>query len=235
MLETGILQSQHSRLICFLNVQFLKTARNSVWLSKLNVNSFDGTASNLYLRPITSPSKQSPQNIICSRGIFAIQCSAVMAVNSHHFACSCINQQTVNHPSVSRLADVRENHWGQFSFSLHSGTETISVPVYSHGFVFPHPHTEISPKCPEKKKKKDTEFILPGKLFLGIASETKHVCTFILCAAFTAMRQKWQGSRRTKSAAPAPHPAEPPAGARHRFNSIWGTLLFIWLLFYSNC
>lgn len=135
--------------------EVLKTAHNSVWLSNLNVNSFDGTASNLYLRPITSSSKQSLWNVICSRGIFAIQRSSVMAVNSHHFACSCINQQTVNHPSVSRLADVRENHRGQFSFSPHSDAETISVPVYSHGFVFPHPHTEISPKCPEKKKKRD--------------------------------------------------------------------------------
>lgn len=216
MLEIEILHSKHGRLKRFLNVQFLKTAHNSVWLSNLNVNSFDGTASNLYLRPITSCSKQSSWNIICSRGIFAIQRSSVMAVNSHHFACSCINQQTVNHPSVSRLADVRENHRGQFSFSPHSDAETISVPVYSHGFVFPHPHTEISPKCPEKKRK-ETEFILPGKLFLGIASETKHVCTFILCAAFTAVRQKWQRSRAEGHSRllQSPHPAEPPSGARH--------------------
>lgn len=134
--------------------EFLKTARNSVWLSNLNVNSFDGTASNLYLRPITSSSKQSSWDIICSRGIFAIQSRSVMAVNSHHFARSYINQQTVNHPSVSRLADVRGNQRSQFSFSPHSDTETISVPVYSHCFVFPHPHAEISPKCPEKKKKR---------------------------------------------------------------------------------
>lgn len=103
-----------------------------------------------------------------------------MAVNSHHFACSCINQQTLNHPSVSRYTDVREKPMKPVQFSSHSEAETISVPVYSHLSVFPHPRTEISPKCPEKKRKKETEFILPGKLFLGIASEKEQVCTFVV-------------------------------------------------------
>lgn len=158
-----------------------------------------------------------------------------MAVNSHHFACSCINQQTVNHPSVSRLADVRENHGGQFSFSPHSAAQTISVPVYSHRFVFPHPHAEISPKCPEKKKKKrETEFILPGKLFLGIASETKHVCTFLFCVQCLLQRGRNDGGAEQPdkvgcSGHPTPPNRRPAPGTW--FNSIWGTCLFICLLF----
>lgn len=224
VLEKEILPSQQDRLLGFLNVQFLKTAHNSVWLSNLNVNGFDGTASNLYLRPITSSSKQSSWNIICSGEIFAIQCSSEMAVNSPHFACCCFNQQTVNHPSVSRLTDVWENHRGQFSFSPHSVPQTISVPVYSHGFVFPHPHTEISPKCPkEKKKPKPHRVHFTRKVISSYCIWIKTCLYFELVCSIHCSRAGITEEQNRKAKGLVPSPC--PAGARHSINSIPGTLL----------
>lgn len=58
--------------------------------------------------------------------------------------------------------------------------------------LFPPPtHWNFS-KTPREK---ETEFTLPGKLFLGIASVPKHVCAVISRAALAAAGQEWQRSR----------------------------------------
>lgn len=89
-----------------------------------------------------------------------------MVVNSVPFACFCIRRQTVNHLSVSGVADVEGNQNEASSvFPLHSESETMPVPVHRLVFVFPHPHAEISPKCPDQKREREREIILLSKLF----------------------------------------------------------------------
>lgn len=80
-----------------------------------------------------------------------------------------------------------------------------------------------------REKEKETEFTLPGKLFLGIASETKHVCTFI------RVQPGLQGGRNDRGTDPKDkvgspcHPTLP--NSRTRFIASWRTLSFLCLLF----
>lgn len=80
-----------------------------------------------------------------------------------------------------------------------------------------------------REKEKETEFTLPGKLFLGIASETKHVCTFI------RVQPRLQGGRNDTGTDPKDkvgsscHPTLP--NSRTRFIASWRTVSFLCLLF----
>lgn len=133
-----------------------------------------------------------------------------MAVNSQPLACSRVSRQTVNHPSVPRVADVRENQMKLAQSSHPIQKERQCQFLFTDtSLFFPPPTCWNFSKMPRPKKKRwgegihrESNLILLRKLFWGIALENQTYSGNIFLKQNTTTT--WRGKKQSPVIPPLP-------------------------------
>lgn len=151
-------------------------------------------------------------------GIFDIQFSSVMAVNSHHFACSCINQQTESSQCFQTHRCMTESPRPVQFLSPFSPTDNISSCLQPRLHFPPPTHWNFS-KMPKGKKKDWVHFTRKVISRYCIWNKT---CLYFELVCRAHCSRAGSAEEQSRKAKGLRLPSLRPAGARHGINSVQG-------------